>query len=67
MWPNLQETADFVTFTEEIPNWKLHFLCSENTDFNTEMGFKWDLLHIWQPIKNIRQLFVSMKDTTKWC
>ena len=27
MWPNLQETADFVTFTEEILNGKLHFLC----------------------------------------
>ena len=24
-----QETADFVTFTEEILNGKLHFLCSE--------------------------------------
>ena len=27
MWPNLQETADLVTFTEEILNGKLHFLC----------------------------------------
>ena len=24
MWPYLQETADLVTFTEEILNWKLH-------------------------------------------
>ena len=29
MWPNLQETADLVKFTEEILNRKLHFLCSE--------------------------------------
>ena len=29
MWPNPQETADFVTFTEKILNGKLHFLCSE--------------------------------------
>ena len=29
MWPNPQETADLVTFTEEIRNGKLHFLCSE--------------------------------------
>ena len=29
MLPNPQETADLVTFTEEIPNEKLHFLCSE--------------------------------------
>ena len=30
MWPNPQETADLVTFTEEILNGKLHFLCSDN-------------------------------------
>ena len=38
MWPNPQETADLVTFTEavlitftdEILNVKLHFLCSFN-------------------------------------
>ena len=29
MWPNPQETADLVTFAEEILNGKLHFLCSE--------------------------------------
>ena len=29
MWPNPQETADLVTFTEEILNGILHFLCSE--------------------------------------
>ena len=28
MWPDPQETADFVIFTEEILNGKLHFLCS---------------------------------------
>ena len=28
MWPNLKETADLVTFTEEILAGKLHFLCS---------------------------------------
>ena len=28
MWSNPQETADLVTFTEEIPNEKLHVLCS---------------------------------------
>ena len=30
MWPNPQETTDLVTFTEEILNGKLHFLCSVN-------------------------------------
>ena len=29
MWPNPQETADLVTFTEKIINGKLHFRCSE--------------------------------------
>ena len=28
MWPNLQSPADLVTFTEEILNGKLRFLCS---------------------------------------
>ena len=28
MWPNPQETAHLVTYTEEILNGKLHFLCS---------------------------------------
>ena len=28
MWPNPQETADLVTYTEEILNWKLNLLCS---------------------------------------
>ena len=31
MSPNPQETADLVTFTEEILNGKLHFLCSDKT------------------------------------
>ena len=31
MWPNPQETADLVTFTEEILNGKLHFLCSDTS------------------------------------
>ena len=28
MWPNPQDTADLATFTKEIFNGKLHFLCS---------------------------------------
>ena len=28
MWSNPQEPADLVTFTEEILNGKLHFVCS---------------------------------------
>ena len=31
MWPNPQEAADLVTFTEDILNEKLHFLNSESS------------------------------------
>ena len=31
MWPNPQFPADLVTFTEEILDRKLHFLCSVNS------------------------------------
>ena len=34
MWPNPQETADLITFTEEILNGKLNFLCSLNWKTN---------------------------------
>ena len=32
MWPNPQFPADLVTFTKEIFNGKLHFLCSVYRD-----------------------------------
>ena len=35
MWPILQFSADLVTFTEEIFNGKLHFLCSDPFDATT--------------------------------
>ena len=35
MWPNPQETANLVTFTEEILNGKLHFLYSVNEYLKT--------------------------------
>ena len=42
MCPNLQFPADLVTFTKEILNEKLHFLCSENVRL---LGRAlWDLL-----------------------
>ena len=28
MWPNPQKIAGLVTFTEEIPDRKIHFLCN---------------------------------------
>ena len=40
MWPNPQEAADLVTFTEEILNGKLLFLCSDNIiNFITRASF----------------------------
>ena len=35
MRPNPQKTADLVTFTEEILNGKVHFLCSVH-DLNVQ-------------------------------
>ena len=32
MWPNPQFPEDLVTFTEEILNGKLHFLCSDGLE-----------------------------------
>ena len=49
MWPNPQETADLVSFTEEIPNGKLQFLCSDITEYSVRNIFikrssrRWDM------------------------
>ena len=40
MWPNPQFPADLVTFTEEILNGKLHFLCN---DFCLRKCQKWEV------------------------
>ena len=37
MWPNLQFAADLATFTEEIFNRKLHFLCSRTMWFKNDI------------------------------
>ena len=42
MWPNLQFSADLTTFTGEIFNEKLHFLCSVNYLIRSWM-------HLWFP------------------
>ena len=41
MWPNPQKTAGLVTFTEEIVNEKLRFLCSDNYDVEIVWGRRW--------------------------
>ena len=44
MRPNPQETEGLVTFTEEIHNGKLHFLCSKYWQFLTAFSFSFLLL-----------------------
>ena len=43
MWTNPQETANLVTFTEEIFNEKLHFLCSDCVLHCTLLEYNWEL------------------------
>ena len=44
MWPNPQFPADLVTFTEEMYNIKLHFLCSFIDDFKPDDFKLWLLI-----------------------
>ena len=46
MWPNPQESADLVTFTEVILNGKLHFLCSDSRTVLYESAY----LVYWVPL-----------------
>ena len=55
MWPNPQETADLASFTEEILNGKLHFLCSiaksgDNQNNGNTTLFKYILFSKTTPI-----------------
>ena len=71
MWPNPWETADLVTFTEEILNGKLHFLCSGFATCRTCLGCSLFALAHGQKIdgasdkKNYGTLLNSW--ITKWC
>ena len=47
MWKNLQETADLVTFTEEILNGQIHFI--------TSASFKIDNVVLWEAKSERRQ------------
>ena len=61
MWPDLHETADLVTFTEEILNGKLHFCAvflfaycysySQNLDIQKIFKF---YSPVWESIINIK-------------
>ena len=50
MWPNPQKTADLVTFTKEILNENLHFLCGVfcgNLDTKTYKNIQLILFFKW--------------------
>ena len=55
MRPNPQETADLVTFTEEILNGKLHFLCNVNE-------IKWISCHFSSTSLPYSTASISMED-----
>ena len=55
MWQNPQETADLVTYTEEILNGKLHFLC--NFSF-----FCWEAW--FKPVKLWRNAFKKLNKSS---
>ena len=58
MWPNPQETVYSVTFTEEILNGKLHFLCSVNSSLQGSSNF----LHLLR----VLQVFLQESFTNSW-
>ena len=51
MWPNPQFPADLVTFTEEILNGKLHFLCSV---YDTQLTFTYLKLTVEKLEKGVK-------------
>ena len=56
MWPNPQFSVDLVTFTEEILNRKLHFLCNDNNNY---------LISIW-PLNAASHVLLSVKSQKKF-
>ena len=48
MWPNSHDTADLITFTEEIFNGKLHFLCNA-CFFQKYGGYTLSMQVIYEP------------------
>ena len=60
MWPKPQDTADLITFTEEILNGKLHFLCSATLS-------EW--INIWMEEINCdesKKSYSKVTSSTKW-
>ena len=60
---SIKDFADLVTFTEEILNGKLHFLCSERTDRAFLIWFD----YLFEPKNFLRNLFVVVSDKKFIC
>ena len=72
MGTNLQETVDLVTFTEEILNGKLYFLCSVSGHFSTSatevekcnIGLRWvehsAAIYFFYFVKIVRQIKIFL-------
>ena len=59
MWPNPQETADLVTFTEEILNGKLRFLYSASKHLRWELCNNSLIYFLLKLCCSIFKLFIS--------
>ena len=63
MRPNPQETADLVTFTEEIFNGKLHFLCGVPNERPLVLLAEYQI-KIHQEKRNVRFEFVEVLEVS---
>ena len=65
MWPSRQFFETLVTFTEEILNGKLQFLCSAGNDKKVTLIRKWFVTHIKdKKMKTESSLFSVIFQTT---
>ena len=61
MWLNPQFSGDLVTFTKEILNGKLHFLCSVNLEISNGKYFNFSKNSILISLKPFRKFFYIYK------
>ena len=65
MWPNPQFPTDLVTFTEEILNGKLHFLCSVSVAIHKTWSILFDALREFFKLANILLVIVDGKPNSQ--
>ena len=71
IWPNTQETAYFDTFTKEILNGKVHFLCCGRTTVKILWKFRDNLFNICFTYLTLQSLVFTrrsymLKQTCSW-